>query len=229
MAVRILIIEDDREIAANLYDYLSGRGHAVDHAADGVTGLHMAVTHDYDVLLLDISLPGMNGLDLCRRLRSDARRDTPVLMLTARDTLNDKLAGFEQGADDYLVKPFALKEVEARLEALHRRHQGKVAPALLQVDDLAFDTESMRVTRAGEAIRLPPKCLRLLEILMRAPDKVFARHELEQSVWGEDLPNSDTLRAHLHQLRRALARDGRPELIENIPSLGYRLRPVDGR
>ncbi len=229
MAVRILIIEDDREIAANLYDYLSGRGHAVDHAADGVTGLHMAVTHDYDVLLLDISLPGMNGLDLCRRLRSDARRDTPVLMLTARDTLNDKLAGFEQGADDYLVKPFALKEVEARLEALHRRHQGKVAPSLLQVDDLAFDTESMRVTRAGEAIRLPPKCLRLLEILMRAPDKVFARHELEQSVWGEDLPNSDTLRAHLHQLRRALARDGRPELIENIPSLGYRLRPVDGR
>ncbi|MEK7839667.1 MAG: response regulator transcription factor, partial [Pseudomonadota bacterium] len=140
-----------------------------------------------------------------------------------------KLAGFEQGADDYLVKPFALKEVEARLEALHRRHQGKVAPALLQVDDLAFDTEAMRVTRAGEAIRLPPKCLRLLEILMRAPDKVFARHELEQSVWGEDLPNSDTLRAHLHQLRRALARDGRPELIENIPSLGYRLRPVDGR
>ncbi|MEK6772203.1 MAG: response regulator transcription factor [Pseudomonadota bacterium] len=227
--MRILIIEDDREIAANLYDYLSGRGHAVDHAADGVTGLHMAVTHDYDVLLLDISLPGMNGLDLCRRLRSDARRDTPVLMLTARDTLNDKLAGFEQGADDYLVKPFALKEVEARLEALHRRHQGKVAPSLLQVDDLAFDTESMRVTRAGEAIRLPPKCLRLLEILMRAPDKVFARHELEQSVWGEDLPNSDTLRAHLHQLRRALARDGRPELIENIPSLGYRLRPVDGR
>lgn len=227
MTVRILIIEDDREIAANLYDYLSGRGHAVDHAADGVTGLHLAVTHDYDVLLLDISLPGMSGLDLCRRLRAEARRDTPVLMLTARDTLNDKLAGFEHGADDYLVKPFALKEVEARLTALHRRHQGRVAPSRLQVGELEFDTETLAVTRAGQDIHLPPKCLKLLETLMRSPRKVFSRAELEQAVWGEELANSDTLRSHLHQLRRAIAIPGQPELVENVHGLGYRLLPSD--
>ncbi len=225
--MRILIIEDDREIAANLYDYLSGRGHAVDHAADGVTGLHLAVTHDYDVLLLDISLPGMSGLDVCRRLRAEARRDTPVLMLTARDTLNDKLAGFEHGADDYLVKPFALKEVEARLTALHRRHQGRVAPSRLQVGGLEFDTETLVVTRAGQGIRLPPKCLKLLETLMRSPHKVFSRAELEQAVWGEELANSDTLRSHLHQLRRAIAVPGQPELVENVHGLGYRLLPGD--
>jgi len=227
--VRILIIEDDREIAANLYDYLGARGHAVDHAADGVTGLHLAVTQDYDVLLLDLSLPGMSGLDVCRRLRSEARRDTPVLMLTARDTLDDKLAGFEHGADDYLVKPFALKEVEARLIALHRRHLGRMAARLLRVDDLEFDTESLKVVRAGQTIRLSPKCLKLLELMMHSPHKVFARAELEQAVWGEELANSDTLRSHLHQLRRALALPDKPDLVENVHSLGYRLLPSDER
>ena len=221
--MRILIIEDNRDIAANLYDYLEARGHTPDHALDGVTGLHLAVTNDYDAIVLDLALPGMSGIDLCRRLREDAQRDTPVLMLTARDTLDDKLLGFESGADDYLVKPFALKEVEARLLALHKRHQGRSAARRLQVGDLVFDPNTLAVTRGGEPVKLPRKCLRLLEVLMQQPNKVFSRAELEHAVWGDAQPQSDTLRSHMHLLRRALARPDRPDPIENVHGLGYRL------
>ena len=119
--MRVLIIEDDPAIAANLYDFLEARGHVVDAAPDGITGLHLAVSGGFDAIVLDVGLPGMSGWVLCRKLREEAKNDTPVLMLTARDTLEDKLEGFAHGADDYLVKPFELKEVEARLAALHKR------------------------------------------------------------------------------------------------------------
>lgn len=225
--MRILIIEDDTDIATNLYDYLEGRGHTPDAAADGVTGLHLAITHDYDAILLDLTLPGMDGLDVCRKLRQDARRDTPVLMLTARETLDDKLAGFAGGADDYLVKPFALREVEARLLALHQRHRGRTVRRVLQVGDLVFDTETLTVQRAGHAIHLPRKCLRLLELLMCSPNRVFTRAELEQAAWGEAVPASDSLRAHMHTLRRALALPRRPDVIETVHGVGYRLVGID--
>ncbi len=221
--VRILIIEDDIDIANNLYDYMTGREHTVDHAADGVTGLHLAVTNTYDVILLDIALPGMNGFELCRKLRTDARRDTPVLMLTALDTLEDKLTGFEQGADDYLVKPFALREVEARLLALTKRHQGRVTDRVLTVGDLSFDPGTLAVIRAGIPAKLPPKCVRLLEVLMQRPGKVFSRMDLETAAWGDTLESGETLRSHMHLLRRALARPDRPDPIETVHGLGYRL------
>jgi len=115
--VRILVIEDNSDIAANLGDYLEDRGHTVDFAADGVTGLHLAVVHEFDAIVLDLNLPGMDGIEVCRKLRNEARKQTPVLMLTARDSLDNKLAGFDSGADDYLIKPFALQEVEVRLNA----------------------------------------------------------------------------------------------------------------
>ena len=121
--MRVLIIEDDSGIAANLYDFLEARGHAVDAAGDGITGLHLATAHDFDAILLDLSLPGLDGLTLCRKLREEARKDTPVLMVTARDTVDDKIDGLAHGADDYLVKPFSLREVEARLASLHRRRR----------------------------------------------------------------------------------------------------------
>jgi DNA-binding response OmpR family regulator len=221
--LRILIIEDDADIAANLHDYLTGLGHGVDHAGDGVTGLHLAVTHPYDVLLLDLALPGMGGLELCRKLRQEAKRDVPVLMLTARDTLESKLEGFEQGADDYLVKPFALREVEARLRALAKRRQGRVTDRVLTAGDLSFDPSSLSITRAGTPVKLPPKCVRLLETFMQRPGHVFSRAELESAVWGDTLDSGDTLRSHLHLLRRALARSGRPDPIETVHGLGYRL------
>lgn len=221
--MRVLIIEDDVDIATNLYDYLGGRGHVVDHAADGLTGLHLAVAHDYDALLLDLALPGIDGLALCRKLRTEARRATPVLMLTARDTLDDKLAGFDNGADDYLVKPYALQEVEARLLALTRRSTGRVAGQILSVGDIRFDPSSLSVTRANVPVKLPPKCVRILEAMMARPGHVFSRGELEAAAWGEPLVGAETLRTHMHLLRRALAIDGREDPVQTVHGLGYRL------
>jgi DNA-binding response OmpR family regulator len=195
----------------------------VDHAADGVTGLHLAVTQPYDAMLLDLALPGMSGFEVCRKLRLEAQRDLPVLMLTALDTLEDKLAGFEQGADDYLVKPFALREVEARLRALTKRYQGRVTDRVLTVGDLSFDPSTLEITRAGTLVRLPPKCTRLLEYLMQRPGHVFARAELEIAVWGDTLESGETLRSHVHLLRRALARPDCLDPIETVHGLGYRL------
>ena len=225
--MRVLIIEDDPAIAANLYDFLEVQGHVVDAAADGVTGLHLAVTGDFDTIVLDLGLPGMDGTTVCRRLREDAHKDTPVLMLTARDTLDDKLEGFARGADDYLVKPFALKEVEARLIALHKRHAGRVTSATLVSGDLSLDPRTLQIRFRDKDVKLPPKCIRLLEILMAEPRRVFSRRELESSVWGEQQETSDTLRSHMYVLRRELAQAGGYDPVENVHGLGYRLVPRD--
>jgi len=221
--VRVLIIEDDPAIATNLYDFLEARGHTVDAAGDGVTGLHLAVTGGFDAIVLDIGLPGIDGMSLCRKLRDDAHNDTPVLVLTARDTLQDKLEGFARGADDYLVKPFALKEVEARLTALHKRRAGRVANQALTVGELVLDPKSVTVRLRGQEVRLPPKCVRLLETLMSQPDRVFRRRELETEVWGEEQETSDTLRSHMHVLRRELQRVGGYDPIKTIHGIGYRI------
>jgi DNA-binding response OmpR family regulator len=221
--VRILIIEDDRAIATNLYDFLTGRGHTVDAAGDGVTGLHLAVTQPFDAVVLDLGLPGMDGLKLCEKLRKEAQVDTPVLMLTARDTLEDKLQGFDSGADDYLVKPFALKEIEARLNALHKRSIRRVTAKVLSAGDLTLDPRTLSIRFSGKEVKLPPKCIRLLELLMSEPERVFSRAELERAVWGDAQETSDTLRSHMHLLRRALIEAGRYDPIETVHGLGYRL------
>ena len=221
--MRILIIEDDPDIASNVYDFLESRGHTVDAAPDGVTGLHLASSGQFDCILLDIGLPRIDGNALCRRLREDARVDTPVLMITARDTLDDKLKGFEHGADDYLVKPFALKEVEARLIALHRRHTGKNVQRVLAVGTLTLDPRTLRVNYRGQDVKLPPKCIRLLEIIVARPDRIHTRDELEQAAWGDKQQNSDTLRTHMHLLRQALTQAGGADPIETVHGMGYRL------
>lgn len=224
--MRLLIIEDDRTIAGNLYEFFQARGHVVDAAPDGVTGLHLAVTHPFDAIVLDVGLPGMDGLALVRKLRNEAKIGVPVLMLTARDTLADKLDGFAHGADDYVVKPFALREVEARLEALVKRSQNRVVPDTLRVGDLAFDRSTLEVRYCGQLVRLPPKAIRLLETLMAQPGRVFGRMELEQAAWGDEQPSSDPLRTQMSTLRKALAVAG-PDPIENVHGLGYRIRPAD--
>jgi DNA-binding response OmpR family regulator len=183
----------------------------------------MAVAETWDAILLDLSLPRMDGLTLCRKLREEARRDTPVLMLTAKDALDDKLAGFVHGADDYLVKPFSLREVGARLGALIKRYRGEVATQELRFSDLRLDLTTLTVERAGRVIKLQPKGLQLLRILMQSPGRVFGRTELEKEVWGDQLPDSDTLRAHIYTLRKALTLPGETELIETVHGLGYRL------
>ena len=221
--MHILIIEDDPAIATNLYDFLEARGHSVDAAADGITGLHLAVTQKFDGILLDSGLPAMDGITLCRKLRQEADLDTPVLMLTARDTLEDKLKGFNHAPDDYTIKPYALKEVEARLVAMHKRHGGKVTSRMLETGDLSFDPKTLSVLFAGIAVKLPPKCIRLLALMMSEPGRVFSRRELESEVWGDTQGTSDTLRSHMHELRRSLSRAGGYDPIETIHGLGYRL------
>ena len=225
--MRILVIEDNTDIAANLGDYLEDRGHIVDFAADGVTGLHLAVVNEFDAIVLDLNLPGMDGLEVCRKLRGDARRQTPVLMLTARDALEQKLAGFDSGADDYLVKPFAIQELEARLRALIRRDRRQVSAEVLKVADLILDTASLRVTRGGKEIQLSPIGLRLLTILMRESPRVVTRRDIEREIWGDALPDSDTLRSHLYNLRKVIDKPFEKQLLHTIHSAGYRLAELE--
>jgi DNA-binding response OmpR family regulator len=221
--VRVLIIEDDPSIATNVYDFLTASGHTVDAAADGVTGLHLAVTQPFDVIVLDIGLPGIDGMRLCSKLRDEAHLDTAVLMLTARDTLDDKLKGFRSGADDYLVKPFALKELMARLLAIHKRSSNRMTPKILVAGNLTLDQRMLEVRFHGKTVKLPPKCFKLLEAMMADPGRVFSRSDLEQAVWGDLQETSDTLRSHMHLLRRALVDAGHSDPIETVHGVGYRL------
>ena len=225
--MRILIIEDNPDIAANIGDYLEEKGHAVDFAGDGITGLHLAVTGEADVIVLDLMLPGMDGLDICRKLRQEAARSTPILMLTARDTLEDKVAGLDAGADDYLVKPFELAELDARLRALLRRAGGEVAAEVLRVADLELDTGTLEARRAGRRLSLTPIGLKLLTTLLKAAPRVLSRRELERAVWGDIAPDSDALRSHLYNLRKAIDKPFDRPLLHTVPGLGYRLASRD--
>ena len=225
----VLLVEDNQDIAEMVYAFLERRGYELDYAADGVTGLHLAVTNTYDVIILDLMLPGMDGMDLCRKLRDEAQRDTPILMLTARDTLGDKVAGLDAGADDYLVKPFEIQELEARIRAMIRRRRGQTAPETLHVGDLTLDTGTLTATRAGETLSLTPICLKILTVLMRASPRVVSRRDIEREVWGDVLPDSDTLRSHLYNLRKSIDKPFPKPLLHTVQSAGYRLCELDGK
>lgn len=227
MPLRILVVEDNPDLAANLIDYLEGHGHLADAAGDGLSGFALACRNDYDVILLDLVLPGLDGVSLCRRLREEAGKLTPVLMLTARDAIEDKITGLEAGADDYVVKPFVLREVAARIKALARRAQSASPRLRLQVGDLSFDTATFQVTRAGNAIELPPIPLRILETLMRASPRVLSREELERALWGDTPPDSDALRAHLHVLRGAIDKPYAAPLIRTLRGIGWQIVAAD--
>jgi DNA-binding response OmpR family regulator len=223
----ILLIEDHHDIAAMVCDHLEDSGYEVDYAADGVTGLHLAVTGEFDAIILDLMLPGMDGLDICRKYRSEAGGNKPILMLTARDTLEDKVAGLDAGADDYLVKPFEMEELDARLRALLRRAGGDLAPTQLSVADLKFDTGTLEVRRDGRSITLTPIGMKLLETLMKASPRVVSRRDLEREVWGDIAPDSDALRSHLYNLRKAIDKPFDTALLHNVPGMGYRLAAAD--
>ena len=220
--MRILIVEDHRDLAGNIGDYLEVQGYSVDFAMDGISAMHLALTKSFDVIVLDIMLPGMDGLTFCRKLRQEAEQATPVLMLTARDTLPDKLAGFEAGADDYLVKPFALQELAARIAALAKR--SNVLPLQqLTVADLTLNKQTLEVHRASQKLTLNPACLKILIRLMEASPAVVARVELENLLWGDELPDSDALRSHLYKLRQAIDKSFPQPLLQTVHGIGYRL------
>ena len=221
--MKVLVIEDNRDIAANIADYLEPKGHVLDFASDGQQGLHLASTQRYDVIVLDIGLPKLNGMALCKKLRLDAKIFTPVLMLTARDQLDDKLEGFQAGADDYLVKPFSVKELEARLQALIKRGEMKTVNRVLQVADLEYDPDTVHATRGNKNLELNPIQRKLLALLMQNTHRVVSREELEEHIWGDTLPDNDVLRTHIYNLRTIVDKPFAEKLIHTVHGAGYRL------
>jgi DNA-binding response OmpR family regulator len=222
--MRILIIEDNKDILANLYGFLEPKGYVLDSAINGYGGLALAAEHEYDAVVLDVMLPGLNGLELCRKLRGELGKATPVLMLTARDTVEDKVAGFESGADDYLVKPFSLVELEIRLRALVRRARGVQAGAtVLQFGGVSFDTDTYEVRRDGRPLALTRTGYTILKCLMKEAPRVVTRDTLEHEVWGDERPDSDALRTHIHALRQALDKPFPTAMLRTMAGVGYKM------
>lgn len=225
--MRLLVIEDNPSLVTNLFEYFEPRGHALDAAPDGVTGLHLATTQSYDAVILDWMLPRMDGPEVLRRLRAHAGVGVPVIMLTARDELPDKISGFRAGADDYLTKPFAMPELEVRLEALLVRASGRGRSRVLEVDDLRLDLATLEASRAGQPLHLYPACRKLLEVLMQASPAAVSRTQLEHALWGDEPPDGDMLRSHVYELRRSVDGPFTTKLIHTLPRVGYRLAVID--
>ena len=221
--MRILIIEDNPDIAGNIGDYLELHDHIVDFASDGVMGLQLATQQTFDVVILDINMPRMDGFEMCKRLRQDHQLDTPVLMLTARDSLADKTTGFELGAWDYLIKPFELKELVMRINALKLR-QTPNRSRTLDVGDLSLNLDTWQATREGKELKLHRASLKILEMLMRASPNTVPRQEIEFYLWGDHPPSSDPLRSHMHELRRELDKPFAHNMLTTMRGVGFALR-----
>ncbi len=219
--LKILLVEDDFDLAETVIDYLEIESITCDYASNGMAGLQLLDQNEYQVVLLDLNLPKLDGLRLCERLRSGGN-DTPVLMLTARDRLDDKLAGFEAGTDDYLVKPFELEELVVRIHALARRRSGQTRR--LGCGDLTMDLTARTVTRSGQVISLSPIAWKLLEVLLRASPEGVSKKTLIESVWGEDPPDSNSLKVHIFNLRKAIDAPFSTPLLHTISGYGFVLR-----
>jgi two-component system, OmpR family, response regulator len=224
--MHILVVEDDRPLARILRKSMESSGHTVDIVADGDEGLRMARTRAHDALVLDLQLPRLSGIEVCRRLRDDGNA-VPIIMLTARGQVADRIEGLDVGADDYLPKPFSLAELQARLRALHRR--GKVEPEVLQSGPLELDTSARELRVNGTTVELTGTELALLEYLMRNPGVVLSRDQLREQVWGDGFePASNVVDIYVHYVRRKLKRAGAEhDPIRTVRGLGYAFRRAD--
>jgi DNA-binding response OmpR family regulator len=222
MRMRLLLFEDNRDLSADVGDVLESLGNSVEYANDETQGLRLASSDGYDAVLVDLSVPGSDGLTLCRRLRISVRPDIPIVMLGSRDTEADKLRGFDAGADDYLMKPFSPRELHARLKALVRRARG--LGESLQVADLTFSPRTLLIQRGSRPIKLTRISMRILEQLMRASPVVVTREQIERTVWGDDPPGSDAaIRGHVLTIRNAIDSESEPKLLHTVHGFGYRL------
>ena len=219
--MRILIVEDNKDIVANIYEYFEPLGYTVDSASNGLSGLSLAIENSYDVIILDIMLPRLDGVQLCQRLRQELLLNTPIIMLTAKDTVEDKVTGLKNGADDYLIKPFSLVELEARLYALSRRVSHNYTKQLLTLGPLEFDPQTLALTREEKALQLKPLGYKILAILMKDSPKVFSRKELEYQLWGDSPPDSDALRTHIHTMRQVIDKPFSSPMIKTVQGIGY--------
>ncbi|KKO45688.1 XRE family transcriptional regulator [Arsukibacterium ikkense] len=217
----LLLIEDNSAISANIAEYFTPRGAVLDFARNGQQGLQLALQHYYDVIVLDLMLPQLDGLTLCKTLRQQANRHIPVLMLTARDTLDDKLAGFASGADDYLAKPFALSELWARCQVLARRNLHQ--PHQLKLGGLLLDKQRRQISREGKMLQLKPICWQILCLLIEAHPRPVSRSELYSKIWGDESTESDALRSHLYQLRKVLDKPFNKPMLKTIQGVGFAL------
>jgi len=221
--MRILLIEDDKDAAGYLIKGLTESGHVLDHAADGDDGLHMAMTGNYDVLVVDRMLPKRNGLTIIRMLRTDGRT-TPVLVLSALGEVDDRVEGLRAGGDDYLVKPYAFSELLARLDALTRRGQSAGMRSCLEVTDLKLDIMTRKVTRADKIIQLQPRELLLLEYLMRHAGQIVTRTMLLEQVWDFHFdPQTNVIDTQISRLRAKIDKDFDKPLLHTVRGIGYRL------
>jgi DNA-binding response OmpR family regulator len=221
--MRILVIEDNPDILLNITNHLQRQGYIVDCAEDGLRGYALAKEGNFDLIVLDLMLPRLDGYDLCARLRKEARINVPVIMVTARDTLDNRLQGFDVGADDYLVKPFSLAELAARIKALLNRAHGLKNTAVLQVGDLELDQTTLTLTRRGDALRLQPAPLSILTRLMQSSPAVVHRTKLEELLWQDSPPDSDSLRTHIHQIRQAIDKPYDTPLLHTVHGIGYKI------
>ncbi|MGB0514152.1 MAG: response regulator transcription factor [Wenzhouxiangellaceae bacterium] len=223
----ILLVEDHSDLAATIGSYLENTGYAMDYAADGSIALNLMDENLYDVIILDVMMPKVSGTKVATKLR-ERGDSTPILMLTARDQLEDKLEGFDVGADDYMVKPFEMEELSARINALLRRARGEVSEGAIRVGDLVFDPRTMRVERDGQRLNLSPTSIRILKILMRESPRLVSREQIENELWGDMLPDSDTLRSHMYNLRKSIDRPFENKLLHTVQGMGFKLaQPED--
>lgn len=221
--IRLLIVEDHTALAANLADFFERPQprYQLDFAQDGWQALHLLSTASYDVVVLDVMLPGLSGFEICKRLRSDLRSQIPVIMLTARDQIENKTLGFIAGADDYLVKPFNLQELEMRILALYRRSQ--LTTDILQVGNLRFDLGQQQAWLKTQPLELTPIAARILESLLRAYPRMLSYQQLAQQVWGEADVDLPTLRTHVYALRKILQQPQADIRIHTVQGRGYRI------
>jgi DNA-binding response OmpR family regulator len=226
--MRILVVEDNPDILANLYGFLEPKGYTVDSARTGYAGLALAAEGSHDVIVLDVMLPGLNGVELCQKLRCELRIATPILMLTARDSLADKAAGFDAGADDYLIKPFSMAELDMRLRALVRRAEGRqTTGSALRFGGIVFEPDLHEASRDGVRITLTKTGYVLLRCLLSSAPRIVTRETLEQALWGDDRPESDALRTHIHALRQALDKPFDRAMLHTVSGVGYRIALPD--
>lgn len=222
MTFNTLLVEDNVSLAQTVIAYFDLEGIDCDYASNGSQGLELALLNDYQVILLDINLPRINGLEVCEMIRKQGV-DIPVMMLTARDSLEDKLAGFDAGTDDYLVKPFELSELVARVKALFKRRS--LHSMKLEVGPLVMDLSLKTVCREGQKLKLTPTCWKLLEILMRESPNIVSREKMQNTIWNEpDLPESDVLKVHLYKLRQQVDKPFSIKLIQTVSSHGVAIR-----
>lgn len=221
-SLHILLVEDQLSIARNIADYMEQQGHVLDFAEKGEQGLELALNHYYDLVILDLNLPGMDGLQVCQQIRAKAERHIPILMLTARDSLEDKVSGFHQGTDDYLTKPFSLQELEVRCLALARRHNLN-RHQVLELGALKIDRQRKTVSREGCDIAVSTMGYRIITILAEAYPQVVSRSELSHKLWADEPTESDALRSHIYQLRNVLDKPFSEPLIKTVFGVGFTL------